>query len=362
MAEFFRLLIVILLLYLQQVSDTPIDVTALTNTPTASPTCTATLTRSPTNSPTSSSAATPTATPSPTITPRVDPNTGIDPTGSEAAGVPPAQKLASAILIYPLVRASTTQDTRVEMMNLTSASVSVGCFYVSSVTCSEVGFFVSLTANQPLSWTVSTGRSGKGALVAPPFSGDGELKCRVNPASTSLSAHNALQGRALVFDSSGETIGYNAIAFRRLTPGSADSVVSLDGVTYEQCPDRLHFQVLASQTSPTSELVLVPCSEDLLNQTKSGANIQLVVINELEQRLSGATSVKCFNRVSFGSLAPLKRTTVGTDTAHLIVRGTDVPVVGLVIERFRVPGSEALSTSSNDPFLEGGRSATIVLP
>src|SRR5262249_677623 len=156
-----------------------------------------------------------------------------------------------------------------------------------------------------------------------------------------------LQGRALLFDSAGQTIGYNASAFRRLTPGNADSVVALDGVSYEQCPDRLHFQVLASQTSPTSELVLVPCSEDLLNQTASGASIQLLVINELEQRLSGATSVKCFNRVSFGSLAPLKRTTVGTDTAHLIVRGTNVPVVGLIIERFKVPGSGAQSTSSN---------------
>jgi hypothetical protein len=53
---------------------------------------------------------------------------------------------------------------------------------------------------------------------------------------------------------------------------------------------------------------------------------------------------------------------VGTDTAHVIVRGVDVPVVGLVIDRFTVPGTDALSVSSNAPYLEGGRSANVFLP
>ena len=56
-------------------------------------------------------------------------------------GVPPAQKLPSALLVFPLVRASATQDTRVEIMNLTSAPVSLQCFYVVSGTCNEIGFY-----------------------------------------------------------------------------------------------------------------------------------------------------------------------------------------------------------------------------
>src|SRR4029077_11590512 len=118
----------------------------------------------------------------------------------------------------------------------------------------------------------------------------------------------------------GQTIGYSAIAFRRLTPGDFSGSVSLDGITYEQCPDRLHFQVLTSPSSgPSSDLVLVPCSEDLVNQVPSGANVQLSVINELEQHLSGSTNVRCFNRISFSSVAALRRSTVGSDTAHVIV-------------------------------------------
>ena len=328
-----------------------------TNTVTATPTATgtATQTRTPSATPTITPTATVTSTPAPV------PTSAADPTGFDVSGVPPAQKLAAAVLIYPLVRTSPTQDTVIEMMNLTSQSISVGCFYVASQTCDELGFFVSLTANQPLSWSASTGQSGSGVRIAPPFQGDGELKCRVIPVSTAVSAYNALQGRGLVSDNTGQTIGYSAIAFRRLTDGPASSSVSLDGVTYEQCPDRLHFQILTSQTTPTSELVLVPCDEDLLNQVPSGTNIGLVTVNELEQRISGSTTLKCFNRILFSSVAALRANTVGTQTAHLIVRG-NAPVVGLVVERFNVPGSNALSTSSNEPFLEGGRSATIVLP
>jgi hypothetical protein len=286
-----------------------------------------------------------------------------DPTGFEVTGVPPAQKLPSAVLVYPLVRTSATQDTRIEMLNLTSSSVTVDCFYVSSGNCSETGYTVRLTPNQPVSWMASTGANGSGTRLAPPFTGDGELKCVVVPplGFADLKSYNALQGRALVSDTSGQTIGYSAIAFRRLSAGSFTGQISLDGVTYEQCPDRLHFHVLTNQATSNSEFVLIPCSEDLLHQLPSGANVQLSVINELEQRFSGATHITCFNRFSFSSISALRQSSVGTDTAHVIVRGTDVPLIGLVIDRFTTSGGKA-SASSNDPYLEGGRSATIYLP
>lgn len=352
-------------------SQTPVATSTATATQTAVATATHTATNtvtpvpSATNTATSIPSGTPTTTPPPTLTATSTPvasSSGPDPTGFDVVGSPPAQTLPSALLIYPLIQASATQDTRVEIMNLTGASVSVGCFYVTSVTCNETGFFLTLTANQPVSWMASTGASGNGARIAPPFNGEGELKCVVRAAAADLSAHNALQGRALVSDSTGQTVGYNAIAFRRLSPGQFTGVVSLDGVTYEQCPDRLHFNALMSQSSSDSEMVLVPCSEDLEGQVASRTVIQFTVISELEQPFSGATTVNCYDHRRFSTVAPLRRGTIGTDTAHVIVRATDVPVVGLVIDRFIVPGSSALSTSSNAPYLEGGRSATLIVP
>jgi hypothetical protein len=334
-----------------------------TSTKTATSAPTETRTRTATRTPTSTRTATPTVTPFPSA-----PVSHTDPLGFEVIGAPPAQKLPSAMLIYPLVRVSATQETRIEMMNLTSSQVSVECFYVEGGTCNEIGFFVNLTGNQPLSWNASNGMGGTGRRVAPPFRGDGELKCVVVPRTADLSSYNALQGRALLSDSNPQTasnpqtIGYAAIAFRRLSPGEFTGVVSLDGINYEMCPDRLHFQVLTQTSSSNSELVLVPCSQDLELQTPSSASIQLAVVNELEQQFSGSTTVKCFSRINFSSLSPLRRSAVGTDTVHVMIRGTDVPVVGLVIDRFTVPGSGAPSTSSNEPNLEGGRPATVVLP
>jgi hypothetical protein len=251
------------------------------------------------------------------------------------------------------------------MLNLSSSTVTVECFYVSSGTCNETGYTVTLTGNQPVLWIASTGMNGNGAHLAPPFTGDGELKCTVVPpyGTGDPSSYNALQGRALVLNTSGQTIGYSAIAFRRLSAGAFSGEIDLDGVTYEQCPDRLHFDVLTSQATSNSEFVLVPCSEDLENQLPSGTNVQLSVINEFEQDFSGSTSVTCFNRFSFSSVSVLRQSSVGTDTAHVIVRGVNVPVIGLVIESFTIPGSGGnVSVSSNDPNLEGGRSATIYLP
>jgi hypothetical protein len=290
-----------------------------------------------------------------------------DPTGYDVVGVPPAQKLPSAVLIYPLVRVSAKQDTRVEMLNLTSSAVSVSCFYVSSGTCNETGFFLNLTPSQPVSWMASTGTNGNGARVAIPFNGDGELKCVVTPSGPfpAATAYNALQGRAIVLDTTSqnmETVGYNAIGFRRLSAGTFGGTVLLDGVNYEQCPDRLHFQVLTNKAGSDSEMVLAPCTEDLMNQIPSGTTVLLAVVNEFEQQFSGGTSVNCFNRLRFSRLPALSYNSIGSETAHVIVRGTDVPVVGLVIDRFTVPGSGAVSASSNDPYLEGGRSADIYLP
>jgi hypothetical protein len=372
-------------------TQTPMVTPAPSDTPTVRPTVTFTLARAPTSTftavptQTASASATltavPPATPSPTSTrtwtSTVPPtftasptstaaSSGVDPTGFDVVGVPPAQKLPSALLIYPLVQASATQETRIELMNLTSASVSVECFYVTSVTtnvtCNETGFFLTLTANQPVSWLASTGAAGSGGRIAPPFSGEGELKCVVTPSAPDLNSHNALQGRALISDTAEQIIGYSAIGFRRLTAGDFTGVVSLDGVTYEQCPDRLHFNVLTSQPGSDSELVLVPCSEDLEAQIASRSTIQFAVMNEFEQHSSGAATLACFLHQPFSRISALRRSQVGTDTAHVIVRGIDVPVVGLVIDRFTVPGSGALSTSSNEPYLEGGRSAGVNLP
>jgi hypothetical protein len=351
---------------------------AHTSTRTALPTRTDTATRPPTRTATPSRTATETRTPTetrpPTHTRTPRPTTTPVPTLSSdgqialaaAEGQPPAQKLASALIVFPYIVTSATQDTRIELMNMSNQTIELQCFYVRQSDCIEVGFFVSLTANQPLSWLADDGTNNPLTLTAvPPFTGVGELKCAVASDRPELSAHNVLQGRALVFENpTGETVGYDAIGFQKLTPGAYTGVINLDGFSYESCPDRLHFIVLARQTGSNSDLITVPCAQDLLTQTPTETTVQMAIINEFEQVFSSSYRQTCLGRPgdqSFSKFSTLSKNTLGTDTAHLVVRGVNSPLIGLVIDRFTGQGG-SLHTTANEPFLEGGRESTVIFP
>lgn len=368
MAEFARILAALMSLYfpwgwpLPVITPTPLP--AATRTATSLPTTTRTFTVPPTVTRTPTAQPTATRTPQPVAT---LPSTQTNPLAIAIGGLPPAQKLPSAFLIYPLVRASGTQETLIEIMNLTSATVSVHCTYIratitsQNTSCSETDFYVNLTAQQPMAWRASTGQSGNGARIAPPFLGEGTLKCVVAARANDLTSHNALQGRAIL-SQAGQTVGYDASAFRRLSAGRYDGTIALDGVTYEQCPDRLHFNALSSQSGSDSELILVPCTDDLENGVPGSAIIQYAVINEFEQQFSASTPVRCFDRRNFSTVSALRKSSTGTDTLHVVVRPVGDPVVGLVLDKFTVPGSGALSVSANNPYFEGGRSAYVNIP
>lgn len=283
-----------------------------------------------------------------------------------AAAESPAQRLPSALVVYPLIDSDGgfSRDTRVELVNLTGRPVDVRCFYVSGGSCNEVGFFVRLTPNQPLSWLASAGTFNSLTRTAvPPFSGQGELKCAVQPSEPGVDAHNAIQGRAVVFGSDGTTLGYGAVAFRRLTDGDFESVIQLDGSTYSRCPDEQHFVFLASDPAPGigSELVMAPCAEDLENQIPTVTTVQFEVINEFEQHLSASVTLNCYDRRFLRQISSVFTfNTLGTDTGHLIVRGVGSPLTALLIDRFDAGAAEGAAV--NEPALRGGRAATIVFP
>ncbi len=290
--------------------------------------------------------------------------------GRAMAAGPPAQKLPSALLVFPLIEADVTGgetriDTRIELLNLSGQGQDVECFYVQGDdTCNEIGFFLSLTPYQPISWLASQGLDDVlTRSAAPPFFGPGELKCAVIPPDNQpdIEFHNTIQGRATVYYSTGRTISYGAVGFQRLSPGDFTGVLSLDGRTYAQCPDKLHFEVLADQPPTTSDLILVPCSQDLLLQVPATITVQFLIINEFEQQFSTSISVTCFNRQMLSAISgSLLRASLGTDTAHLIIRGVNGPLLGLVVDN--VPYQGKTGIAGNEPSFQGGRSALVVFP
>lgn len=289
--------------------------------------------------------------------------------GRALAGDPPAQKLPSALLVFPLIQSDDFGgDTRIELVNLSGNGQDVECFYVQGdETCNEIGFFLSLTPYQPISWLATEGLNNGLSAVPPFFSTGGELKCAVVPpdGAPDLEFHNTIQGRATVYSAGGRTVSYGAVGFQRLSPGDFTGVVSLDGRTYAQCPDKLHFDVLADQPTATpattSDLILVPCSQDLLLQVPATITVQFLVVNEFETQFSVSITVTCFSRLQLIQIADtLQRATLGTDTAHLIIRGVNGPLLGLVVDG--VPFQGKTGIAGNEPSFQGGRSATVVFP
>jgi hypothetical protein len=282
---------------------------------------------------------------------------------ASAASSSPPQRLRSALLMYPLIVSDSTRNTRVEIVNLTGTEKQLKCVYLTGEHCSETNFYVTLTANQPMSWLASQGTfNSKSRSAVPPFYGTGQLQCAVEPEQPDVDFHNAIQGRAVVFrsdGSDGETLGYGAVGFQRLTGGDFTGRADLDGSTYTQCPDELHFAFLASDTGSDSEIVLVPCSQDVLTSTPTTV-VQIRIVNEFEQTLSASFTVSCqahseLDRIS----SAFTRATLGSETGHVILRGVQSPILGMVIDRF-TPGDPA--AAANEPILRGGRSATVVIP
>lgn len=286
-----------------------------------------------------------------------------------AAAEPPPQRLPSAVLQYPLIvveGGGALRDTRVEIVNLTGRDVQVKCVYVQGSSCGATNFFLRLTPNQPLSWLASQGVSNRltGSAVPPFFSSSGQLKCAVLPQRAEVEFHNAIQGRAIVFGSDGQTVAYGATGFLRLVDGDFTSRVHLDGATYTQCPGQLHFAFSAAdddpQGAPESELVMAPCSEDMENLRPATTTVHFRVINEFEQQLSASLTFTCYDR------RPLRRISavfteafLGSPSGHLVARGIQEPVLGLIIDQF---ADGALATSANEPFLRGGRPAVLRFP
>ncbi|HXQ23648.1 MAG TPA: hypothetical protein VN812_18355 [Candidatus Acidoferrales bacterium] len=284
----------------------------------------------------------------------------------------PAQKLPSAMLVYPLIQVDGGGgDTRIEMVNLSGDPQVVECFYIDGSSCNEIGFVVSLTAYQPVAWFAGGGFSNSGSAI-PPFSGTtGALDCVVVPPQPGVEFHNTIQGRATVFDTTGRTISYGAVGFQRLTDGDFTGTVSLDGNTYAQCPAILHFDVLADPTSssgtlcdasdPRSCMILLTCSQNLLLQVSSRTNVQFLVTNEFEQSFSSSTTVTCFAEGALSDFTDsLSQARLGSATAHLSVRGVGVPLLGLV--RDSVPFASSFGTAGNEPSFQGGRSAVMTFP
>lgn len=261
---------------------------------------------------------------------------------------------AAAILHWPdvVVGTSDWDDTLIQLSNTSNDPVNLHCFYINANShcsndgsvcetpgdcCSggvcgvclpgwnETDFRIRLTPQQPIGWLASEGlssfpidgivrqgiggSSNAGSRIPPvpeqPF--DGALKCIVVDDSGVPIDRNVVKGEAtkLVGDEAElDAAKYNAVGLKALEGAVNDDnvlVLGGDGAEYEGCPSVVvlnHFFDFALDPSNddvdvTTELVLTPCSQDLLRQQPGSAVVQYLVYNEFEQRFSTSRTVNC---------------------------------------------------------------------
>lgn len=262
----------------------------------------------------------------------------------------------AAILIWPDIKADAAEgiDTIVQISNTSQfQSVLVHCFYENANShCSNTGrvcvqpsdccdsstgcgicqpgwletdFRVRLTPRQPLGWIASqgltefplTGRAGSrgpdgssnaGSRV-PPTAEDpytGALKCIAINDDGTPSDRNVLKGESTWVNPDADVAKHNAIGIQAIEGAvNDDNVLVLGGeeAEYNGCSNFLivnhmfdlgiHPAIDEVDAQSLTNIVLVPCTQDMLRQIPGSAVVQFLVYNEFEQRFSTSRTVNC---------------------------------------------------------------------
>ena len=322
-----------------------------------------------------------------------------------------------SIVIYPKVIADGTRDTLIQLANTSNMGTSVHCFYfdgTSTPPCQHDDFFIDLTPQQPIVWRASTGRRPDDGtpglflgLVPPRINFQGELKCVQVDGSGVPIGGNSFKGEALIETlGSGQICEYNALAIKNITDpkttftcsnipgkvctsaldcpdptnpailGTCGIVLKLDDAMYNACPSELlvtHYAEgaidLATGATVNSEITLVPCTEDIENNSPTAPLSPPVIanvtpFNELEL-LTGSrqVAITCWANLSLSDVAFGGDGTPGaghggiydstTDGTFVMtrIRTSSAPNSGLlgVLEEFHCLNNASCGPLSTDP-------------
>ena len=198
----------------------------------------------------------------------------------------------------------------------------------------ETNFDIFFTSNQPIGWVASEGLSGtdlpcratflqpnpcggigsnNGTRIPPisetPFIG--ELKCiqsdpitRLPAACDGESCRNDFTGHAAITDIGTTDVASYPASGLRSVQNNGDNDLQVGGgstAEYEPCADVLVMDFvydgaidpISGVFEASSELTLVPCTQDFRGQTTPPVTAQFLVYNEFEQRLSTSRRVEC---------------------------------------------------------------------
>ncbi len=292
-----------------------------------------------------------------------------------------------AVILFPKVVRTATEDTIIQISNTTGVRISLLCLYVNGAPDPNTGeplwqvvdFQISLTRQQPTLWVASSGlgpqpTDGRApdlhpGLVPPLAEGFlGELRCVVIDEGEIPSGRNALIGEATLIDRvKGSVRKYPAYSLRATGNNNRDKILALDDREYSACPRILllnHFYDQAPDpitSGPiTTNITFVPCSADFERGLPTTTNLLFETFNEFEQRLSASFSVNCFADLPLPWID--SRSDPARSVFHFALQGTLVAQTRIrpVPTRSVTQGSGVLAIA--EEFRDGGRVGTALKP
>jgi hypothetical protein len=325
-------------------------------------------------------------------------------------------------------------DTILQVTNISSEPILLHCFYENANShCSnnnqvcvepsdccdsvsgcgicesgwlETDFRIRLTPRQPLGWNASSGLSklpldgasgntgiggaSNAGTRIPPVAEDpytGALKCiSINDDGTPTD-RNVVKGEATAVYPDGDVSKHNAVGILALEGAvNDDNVLVLGGgeAEYNGCSNYLivnhlfdlgvHPILEDTDITTISNIVLVPCTQDLLRQIPGKAVVQFLVYNEFEQRFSTSKTADCKADWRLSEIdttdpersifsAGVAGTLVGQSRLNPVDRENSSGFVGIANETIQDDGV-AITRSSFNINLQGDRafSDIITLP
>ncbi|MGD9762973.1 MAG: hypothetical protein AB7V27_04580 [Candidatus Binatia bacterium] len=217
-----------------------------------------------------------------------------------------------------------------------------------------IGFLASEGLNPiPCSSGTCIGLASGAVLAVPEDPFRGELKCLQVSDSDEPVDQNDLKVEATIVSHDSDSdpavttaAAYNGVGFRSVDVGSqaATDPICLGSApseapgcagNYAPCPNVLHLEHFFENANTglgsfaTTELTLVPCSEDLGDPAASEAfsvTAQMLVYNEFEQRFSTSASVQCYKSVRLSDIDT--QPGVSNDQFSIFAVGVQGTIVG----------------------------------
>jgi hypothetical protein len=143
---------------------------------------------------------------------------------------------------------------------------------------------------------------------------------------------------------------YNALGIIGNDQNDGDGVLCLGGVASDACPKGAEYNAcpqtwildhmadgaaspaLGSESNVTTDITVVPCTENFETQVPTSVTIQFAITNEYEQPFSASTTVQCWAEMQLSSINEVfSRGSIGSDFAQTRMRPSAGTASGFLV-------------------------------